>query len=162
MNVGHCLRQWSVSRELVILFQVHIEAAHENGDFPYNGVSHKRATPICFSEAFPCYSQKNDQLRTINMLKRCITGWQIQLPYRRDIFHAWVCKRRFWIPPSPAGVTRKSWELSCYALVPEVMMCEREEQEMGGDAKNWSEFARWLYHTSQRRGAQIGVSWCFR
>ena len=37
-------------------------------------------------------------------------------------------------------------------------LCEREEQEMGGGAKNWNGAARWLGHTSQRRGARIGVS----
>ena len=95
MNLGHCLLHRSVSRELVLLlFQVHIEVAHKNGDFPYNGVSHKRVTPICFSEPFPCYFSENDQLRTINMSKRRITGWQIQLPYRRDIFHTGVFERR--------------------------------------------------------------------
>ena len=41
-------------------------------------------------------------------------------------------------------------------------LCERGEQEMGGGAKNWNGAARWLGHTSQRRGARIGVSWCLR
>ena len=136
MNLGHCVRHWSVSRELVLfLFQVHIEVAHKIGDFPYNGVSHKRAPPICFSEPFPCYFSENDQLRTINMSKRRITGWQIQLPYRRDIFHTGVFERRLGTSKS-SRVTPKSWDLSCYALVPGIMMCEREEQEMGGGTKN--------------------------
>ena len=43
-------------------------------------------------------------------------------------------------------------------VVPEVMMCECEEQEMGGGAKNSNEVGRWLCHTRQRRGTQIGVS----
>ena len=120
MNVGHCLRQWSVSRELVILFQVHIEAAHKNGDFPYNGVSHKRATPICFSEPFPCYFSENDQVRTINMSKRRIIGWQIQLPYRRDIFHTGVFERRV---------------LLLLSRISRVRLCARHLQIQQGDPK---------------------------
>ena len=63
---------------------------------------------------------------------------------RRDSGHLQI--QQGW-PQSPEAHPAVLWYL-----------CERKEQEMGGGAKNWSGAARWLGHTSQRRGARIGVS----